>query len=153
MFEVLGGRAIAGRRDMMTVFDASSGRPLLPQGGTFSANPLSMVAGLASMTALDQAAFDHLEALGARLRDHLGGAIARHRAPFSVSGAASLFRIHPKANLPRDFREATPSAADVSSAVATDVTRSVNSCASSTTSSECSGSTADSATASMASSA
>ena len=50
-------------------------------------------------------------------------------------------------------RAATPSAADVSSAVATDVTRSINSCASSTTSSECSGSTADSATASMASSA
>ena len=41
-------------------------------------------------------------------------------------------------------REATPSAADVSSAVATDVTRSTNSCASSTTSSACSGSTADS---------
>ena len=50
-------------------------------------------------------------------------------------------------------RATTPRAADVSSAVATDVTRSTNSCASSTTSSACSGSTADSATASMASSA
>lgn len=100
--------AIAGRREVMGVFDASGGRPLLPQGGTFSANPLSMVAGLASMTALDQAAFDHLETLGDRLRDRLGDAIARHRAPFSVSGAASLFRIHPKATLPHDFREATP---------------------------------------------
>lgn len=104
--------AIAGRREVMGVFDASGGRPLLPQGGTFSANPLSMVAGLASMTALDQAAFDHLDMLGDRLRDRLGSAIIRHRAPFSVSGAASLFRIHPKAPLPRDFREATPSAVE-----------------------------------------
>ena len=104
--------AIAGRREVMNVFDASGGRPLLPQGGTFSANPLSMVAGLASMNALDHAAFDHLEALGDRLRDRLRGAIAKHRAPFSVSGAASLFRIHPKPALPRDFREATPNAAE-----------------------------------------
>ncbi|MET4236220.1 glutamate-1-semialdehyde aminotransferase [Bradyrhizobium sp. I1.8.5] len=95
----------------MSVFDASAGKPALPQGGTFSANPLSMVAGLASMTALDRAAFDHLERLGDRLREQLTAAIARHHAPLSVSGAASLFRIHPKAILPRDFREATPTAA------------------------------------------
>ncbi|CAH1656276.1 MULTISPECIES: aspartate aminotransferase family protein [unclassified Chelatococcus] len=103
--------AIAGSRAVMSVFDASGGRPLLPQGGTFSANPLSMVAGLASMTALDGDAFAHLEQLGDRLREQLTAAIARNRAPFSVSGAASLFRIHPKAVLPRDFREATPTAA------------------------------------------
>jgi glutamate-1-semialdehyde 2,1-aminomutase len=104
--------AIAGHREVMSVFDASGGRPLLPQGGTFSANPLSMVAGLASMRALKPATFDHLETLGDRLRDNLGSAIARHRAPFSVSGVASLFRIHPKVALPRDFREATPNAAE-----------------------------------------
>ncbi len=50
-------------------------------------------------------------------------------------------------------RAATPRAADVNSAVATDVTRSTNSCASSTTNSECSGKTVDFETASMASSA
>ncbi len=103
--------AIAGRREVMNVFDASGGKPLLPQGGTFSANPLSMVAGLASMTALNQATFARLEHLGDRLRKELAAAIARHHAPFCVSGAASLFRIHPKAALPNDFREATPNAA------------------------------------------
>ncbi|WP_091959313.1 aspartate aminotransferase family protein [Bradyrhizobium shewense] len=102
--------AIAGSREIMSVFDASAGKPALPQGGTFSANPLSMVAGFVSMTALDRAAFDHLERLGDRLREQLMAAIARHHAPLSVSGAASLFRIHPKAILPRDFREATPTA-------------------------------------------
>ncbi|CAG7116937.1 hypothetical protein PICSAR71_04175 [Mycobacterium avium subsp. paratuberculosis] len=50
-------------------------------------------------------------------------------------------------------RAATPRAADVSSAVATAVTRSTSSCASSMTSSACSGRIAESDTASMASSA
>lgn len=107
--------AIGGRRDVMSVFDASKGRPTVPQGGTFSANPLSMSAGLASMTALDHAAFAHLESLGDRLRDQLRTAIARRGVPFSVSGAASLFRIHPKPVLPKEFREAlaTPEEARV----------------------------------------
>ncbi|MGY3146400.1 glutamate-1-semialdehyde aminotransferase [Bradyrhizobium sp. USDA 3397] len=43
MGKIIGGglpiRAIGGREDVMKVFDASTGRPLLPQGGTFSANP------------------------------------------------------------------------------------------------------------------
>jgi glutamate-1-semialdehyde 2,1-aminomutase len=102
--------AIAGRREVMSMFDATGRRPTVPQGGTFSANPLSMVAGFASMLALDHAAFKHLETLGDRLRALLDAAIARHGAPFTVSGAASLFRIHPKAKLPRDFREAAMTA-------------------------------------------
>ncbi|WP_439497521.1 aspartate aminotransferase family protein [Bosea sp. (in: a-proteobacteria)] len=104
--------AIAGRREVMSVFDANGKKPALPQGGTFSANPLSMVAGFASMLALDHGAFKHLEMLGDRLRGQLLAAIARHGAPFTVSGVASLFRIHPKPALPRDFREATMSAAE-----------------------------------------
>lgn len=98
--------AVGGRCDVMNVFSADGRKPLLPQGGTFSANPLSMVAGLASMRALDRAAFERLEVLGDRLRQGIGTAIARSGAPFSVSGAGSLFRIHPKRNLPREFREA-----------------------------------------------
>src|SRR5207245_2616144 len=35
--------AVGGRDEIMSVFDGSRGRPLLPQGGTFSANPISMV--------------------------------------------------------------------------------------------------------------
>lgn len=73
--------AIGGRRHVMSVFDASKGRPTVPQGGTFSANPLSMSAGLASMKALDHAAFAHLESLGDKLRDRLRTAIARRGVP------------------------------------------------------------------------
>jgi glutamate-1-semialdehyde 2,1-aminomutase len=109
MGKIIGGGlpvgAIAGSRKVMSVFDAGSKRPLLPQGGTFSANPLSMVAGLATMQHLDRIALARLEALGDRLRTALRQSIAKHGAPFSVTGIASLFRIHPKPSIPNEFRD------------------------------------------------
>lgn len=98
--------AIGGRAEYMAVFDAATGRPALPQGGTFSANPLSMAAGLAAMQALDRDAFARLERLGDLLRERLSQAILRHGAAMSVTGAASLLRIHPKPKPPREFRDA-----------------------------------------------
>jgi glutamate-1-semialdehyde 2,1-aminomutase len=98
--------AIAGRAEVMQVFSSASGPARLPQGGTFAANPLSMVAGLAAMQALDRAAFDHLERMGDALRERLATAIRDRQAPFCVVGAASLFRIHPRRQAPRDYREA-----------------------------------------------
>ncbi|WP_211109773.1 aspartate aminotransferase family protein [Azospirillum oleiclasticum] len=98
--------AVAGRAEVMAVFDGKAGRPALPQGGTFSANPVSMVAGQVTLEHLDHAAFERLEELGDELRRRLSASIARHDAPFSVTGAASLFRIHPKPTPPREFRQA-----------------------------------------------
>ena len=115
MGKIIGGGlpigAIGGRNDVMKVFDASAGRPSLPQGGTFSANPLSMVAGLACMRHLDHAAFAHLESLGDTIRDGIVRAIARHDAPLCVTGAASLFRIHPTARIPHHYRDTIASPA------------------------------------------
>ena len=102
--------AIGGRREVMSVFDAGQGRPLLPQGGTFSANPLSMVAGLASMQGLTATAFAHLEELGEHVRRGLSATIERHGVPFSVTGVASLFRIHPSKLEPREYRDIVRSA-------------------------------------------
>lgn len=115
MGKIIGGGlpigAIGGREDVMKVFDASAGQPLLPQGGTFSANPLSMTAGLAAMRHLDHAAFAYLEMLGNIVRDGIGRAISNRSAPLCVSGAASLFRIHPMAQIPNEYREVYPAPA------------------------------------------
>ncbi|WP_276575475.1 aspartate aminotransferase family protein [Bradyrhizobium monzae] len=112
MGKIIGGGlpigAVGGREDVMKVFEASAGRPLLPQGGTFSANTLSMTAGLAAMRHLDHAAFEYLELLGNIVRDGIGRAISNRCAPLCVTGAASLFRIHPMAQIPNDYREAHP---------------------------------------------
>ena len=87
--------AIGGRADVMAVFGVDNKAPLVSQGGTFSANPVSMIAGKAAMDALTIEAFDRLERLGDRARTGLTDAALKRNAPFSVSGAASLFRIHP----------------------------------------------------------
>jgi len=107
--------AVAGRAAVMGMFDADDKKPAVPQGGTFSANPMSMTAGLVAMQCLDQAAFAHLEHLGDKLRARLVQATERWQLAFSVTGAASLFRIHPKRRAPSDFREAfwSSSEADV----------------------------------------
>ncbi|OOG75109.1 aspartate aminotransferase family protein [Sinorhizobium sp. A49] len=104
--------AIGGREEIMRVFGTEDARPLLPQGGTFSANPVSMVAGRVAMEAMTRENFDHLEALGERLRSGLLSSLNRTGAPFSVTGAASLFRIHPKRHAPTEFREALLSDAE-----------------------------------------
>jgi glutamate-1-semialdehyde 2,1-aminomutase len=106
MGKIIGGGfpigAIGGKRDPMSVF----GTAFLSQGGTFSANPISMIAGLVAMQAMTSEKFDSLEALGDDLRTQLRASIDRIGAPFSVSGAASLFRIHPKVVAPSEYREA-----------------------------------------------
>ncbi|WP_410712209.1 aspartate aminotransferase family protein [Bradyrhizobium sp. BEA-2-5] len=112
MGKIIGGGlpigAVGGRQDVMRVFDASEGRPLLPQGGTFSANPLSITAGLVAMQHLDHAAFAHLDSLGDVVRNGIARAISKVGAPLCVTGAASLFRIHPMIQVPNDNREAYP---------------------------------------------
>lgn len=98
--------AVGGSIDVMSVFGTDDRAPLVPQGGTFSANPVSMVAGRVAMDALTPEAFDRLEQLGERMRDGLARIAHKRDAAFSVSGAASLFRIHPKKTVPADFRSA-----------------------------------------------
>lgn len=110
MGKIIGGGfpigAIGGRAEVMQVFSIANGKPALPQGGTFSANPVSMVAGRVAMEAMTEGAFARLEIMGVRLRSELDAVIGRFDAPFSVTGAASLFRIHPKGRPPQDFRDA-----------------------------------------------
>lgn len=98
--------AIGGRADVMAVFDDQGKKPLLPQGGTFSANPVSMIAGKIAMDALDRETYIYLDQLGSSLRERLVVAIRERNAPFSINGAASLFRIHPKPSVPRRYDEA-----------------------------------------------
>jgi len=104
--------AVAGRREVMAVFDNTGRDPLVPHAGTFSANPLSMVAGQAAMRALTPEAIGRLNALGERLRSGVADVASRLRVPFSVTGLGSAFKIHPKRTPPRHYREAWLDAAE-----------------------------------------
>ncbi len=111
MGKIIGGGfpvgAVGGRAEVMAVFEAVDGqRPRLPAGGTFSANSVTMVAGRACLEQLDEAAFDRLAAMGERVRQGFRDAFATLGFPSSVTGAGSLFRIHPHDRDVRSYRDA-----------------------------------------------
>jgi glutamate-1-semialdehyde 2,1-aminomutase len=98
--------AIAGKAEVMAVFDHSHGKPLAPASGTFSANPVSMVAGKASMEMLDPEAFAHLQRLGDHARDVIEQAIRDSGFVGQVTGVGSNFLIHPHVRHITDYRSA-----------------------------------------------
>ncbi|MCC7273028.1 MAG: aspartate aminotransferase family protein [Alphaproteobacteria bacterium] len=104
--------AVAGKRAVMDMFDVRPGKAPVPHGGTFTANPVTMAAGLASLEQLDRAAYDRLNALGERLRGRIAAAIAASGVPAQVTGMGSLFRVHPHARPIADYRSCYPSDAE-----------------------------------------
>ncbi len=109
MGKIIGGGlpvgALAGRDEVMTVFSSQDGRPpRLPHSGTFSANPLTMAAGLTAMRLFDAEAVARLNRLGRLARGRIEEAIAAAGAPASVTGAGSMFRVHLRSTPPRDYR-------------------------------------------------
>jgi glutamate-1-semialdehyde 2,1-aminomutase len=107
MGKVIGGGlpvgAYGGRADLMALlepsgtgdtFDPRSGGPKVYQGGTFTGNPLTMAAGMATLDQLTASEYTRLNALGDRLRAELGRVFAELDAPAQVSGVGSLFNVH-----------------------------------------------------------
>ncbi|HEU0249757.1 MAG TPA: aminotransferase class III-fold pyridoxal phosphate-dependent enzyme [Solirubrobacteraceae bacterium] len=78
--------ALGGRPGWMDVFDPGHA-DAVALAGTFAANPVSMRAGLAALEALDGAAIERIDALGARLRE---GLIA---LGYEVAGEGSLCKL------------------------------------------------------------
>lgn len=98
--------AVAGGEDFMAVFDPRHGKPALPHGGTFSANPVTMRAGLAAMELLDDAAFAKLDALGEAVRVGIDEAFRKTGVPGGTVGLGSLLKIHFADRPIRDYRSA-----------------------------------------------
>jgi glutamate-1-semialdehyde 2,1-aminomutase len=103
--------ATGGKAGVMAVFDPASAGPRIASGGTFSGNPVSMSAGLATLRALDHAAYERLGAMGARLRDRLNDALRASGVPGVVTGDASLFRFLMTEDRPRSYRDTVDAAA------------------------------------------
>jgi glutamate-1-semialdehyde 2,1-aminomutase len=98
--------ATGGRREVMAVFDPTHGKPALPAGGTFSANPVTMRAGLAAMNLLDDAAFAHLANLGEAVRQGIDEAFRSQDIEGRTTGLGSLLRVHMTDKPVRDYRSA-----------------------------------------------
>ncbi|MBC8370318.1 MAG: aspartate aminotransferase family protein [Planctomycetes bacterium] len=97
--------ALAGRAEVMDVMNPLADKVLFPHSGTFSANPITLTAGMAAMQAFDEAAVKRLNALTKRLVTGLEAAIEKTDIKACVTGGGSMFRVHFKENIPRNYRE------------------------------------------------
>jgi glutamate-1-semialdehyde 2,1-aminomutase len=98
--------AVTGRSDVMAVFAADERGLRLPQSGTFSANPITMTAGLAAMRNFGADAVTRINALGELARQSIREAVALSGVPACVTGTGSMFRMHMRAEAPRNYRDA-----------------------------------------------
>ncbi len=95
--------AYGGRADLMSLLEPSGigealdfrgGGPKIYQGGTFTGNPLTMAAGLATLDQLTPSEYHRLNALGERLQSEVTRVCQELDAPVQVSAVGSLFNIH-----------------------------------------------------------
>ena len=98
--------AIAGRSDVMDVMNPLAEKVLFPHSGTFSANPVTMTAGLTAMQLFDEAAVGHHNRLAERAMRKIRKSIAQTGVRACVTGGGSMFRVHFKERPPRNYREA-----------------------------------------------
>jgi glutamate-1-semialdehyde 2,1-aminomutase len=85
---------VAGPRDVMRVFDGSSGRAMVPNAGTFNANPLTLAAGIAALNALPASEVQRIGELGDALRTRARSVFRSLGVAGQATGIGSLFGIH-----------------------------------------------------------
>jgi glutamate-1-semialdehyde 2,1-aminomutase len=106
--KVIGGGlpvgAVGGRAEIMALLDPSGGKARVESGGTFSANPLTMVAGLAALRKWDEPAVARLNALGDALRARANAVFAEAGEAAQLAGDGSLFRVMLTRDPIRDYR-------------------------------------------------
>ncbi len=97
---------VGGRSDIMAVFDPSEQRPRVPHPGSYNANPLSLVAGAASLELLTRGEVDRLNRHGDALRSELSAAFAEAGLAVQVTGLGSLFGVHFLPRPVKSYRDA-----------------------------------------------
>ncbi len=97
--------AFGGRADLMDRLDMRGGATGFHQSGTFSAHPVAMAAGLATLRQMTPEAFETLDALGRRLAVGLAEIVARHDLTMSWVVAGSLFSFYFADHPPRCYRD------------------------------------------------
>ena len=106
--KVIGGGlpigAVAGTADAMAVYDSSTGKAACPQSGTFTANPLSMAAGIAAMRMFTGEAIARLNTLGETARGRLREAFRIAGCEGQVMGEGSLILFHMSDEPLNDYR-------------------------------------------------
>ena len=108
--------AFGGRRELMEQFDPRRG-DAIPHAGTFNANPMTMVAGEATLRHLTPDVYERMDRLGAGLRAKLQAVLDELEVHAVVTGIASLFAINFGVDSVRDYRSKLQGDSAMSSAV------------------------------------
>jgi glutamate-1-semialdehyde 2,1-aminomutase len=97
--------AFGGRADVMEdVLGLAAGHHMF-HSGTFTGNPLSIVAGMATLDVLErEPVLEHIDRLGAELRDGLDDVCRRHRLGH-VTGVGSVLQLHLTEQAPHNRRD------------------------------------------------
>jgi glutamate-1-semialdehyde 2,1-aminomutase len=85
--------AFGGRKEIMSLYDPARTNGF-HHSGTFNGNPLTMAAGVASVTALMPQAIDHINQLGVMLRAGMDEAFAEAGIHGYTTGEGSLTYVH-----------------------------------------------------------
>ncbi len=97
--------AIAGNEEIMSVFDPSRRILKQPHSGTFSANPITMVAGKKAMELYDSHAVKDINHMTSIAKKQIREAIKEVDVPIKITGAGSMFRLHFRHKAPTSYRE------------------------------------------------
>jgi len=103
---------VAGPAEIMAVFDPRRGETPVPHGGTFNANPVTMVAGETAMRLMTEEMFERIARLGDRARRLLADALRSAGMRGRVLGEGSLFYIHLTDKEVTDYRSSYRDAPD-----------------------------------------
>ncbi|MFC1885475.1 aspartate aminotransferase family protein [Thermodesulfobacteriota bacterium] len=86
--------AFGGKKEIMGIFDNSSGKERISHGGTFNGNPITMTAGITTLAQLTREVYVRLNNLGEQLRTGLSDLFQRYEYQARITGEASFFKIH-----------------------------------------------------------
>lgn len=113
MAKIIGGGfpvgAVGGRKEVMSVFDPSKPNPAVPHAGTFSANPITMRAGVESMKLLNEYSFSLLNAMGEKVREAINRIFRENGIQGYTTGIGSLLNVHFGNGIISDYRSIYPS--------------------------------------------
>ena len=96
--------AFGGSAELMDLMDNSDGAPVLAPSGTFSGNNFTLAAGLATIRALTDEVYEHLDSLGSRLGMKLGPVFDDAGIPNQVHAVGSVVNVYLTDKPARDYR-------------------------------------------------
>lgn len=97
--------ALGGSTEVMSVFAVDLGEPAVKHSGTFTANPMSMAAGLAAMSLMTPEAFAGLQSQGEELKEGLERVLRDNGLVGHVLNQGSMTNLVFTPSMPSNYRE------------------------------------------------